>query len=51
MFSAKQGDDKMVVTLNKKEKIEQPPSLAATAQILFGNPTPQYLNAITIATN
>ncbi len=33
------------------KKYGKPPSLAATAQILFGNPMQQYLNAVTIATN
>jgi hypothetical protein len=45
-------DDKMVITSNKTNKREQPPgTMAATARKLFGNPMPQYLNAITIATN
>jgi hypothetical protein len=45
-------DDKMVVILNKTHKSEQPSAtMAATACNLFGNSMPQYLNAITIATN
>jgi hypothetical protein len=45
-------DNKTVVTSNKTHKREQPPAtMAATAHNLFGNPMPQYLNAITIATN
>ncbi len=42
----------MVVISNKTNKREQPPAtMAATARKLFGNPMPQYLNAITITTN
>jgi hypothetical protein len=38
--------------LRKSHKKEQPPAtMAAIACNLFGNPMPQYLNAITIATN
>jgi hypothetical protein len=45
-------DDKTVDTSNKTHKREQPPAtMAATACKLFGNPMPQYLNDITIATN
>jgi hypothetical protein len=45
-------DDKTVVTSNKTNKREQPPAtMATTAHKLFGNPMPQYLNAITITTN
>jgi hypothetical protein len=45
-------DHKMVVTSNKTNKREQPPAtMAKTACKLLGNPMPQYLNAITIATN
>ena len=48
-LAIERDDDKTVVTSNKK--YGKPPSLAATARILFGNPTQQYLNAVTIATN
>jgi hypothetical protein len=45
-------DDKTIITSNKTHKREQPPAtMATTARNLFGNPMPQYLNAITIATN
>jgi hypothetical protein len=52
MVTPEYDDDKMVITSNKNHKREQPPAtMAATAHKLFGNPMPQYLNAITIATN
>jgi hypothetical protein len=35
----------------KPIKKQPPATMAATAQKLFGNPMPQYLNTITIATN
>jgi hypothetical protein len=52
MVTPEYDDNKTVVTSNKTHKREQPPAtMAATACKLFGNPMPQYLNAITIATN
>jgi hypothetical protein len=51
MVTPEYDDDKTVVTSNTTHKREQPPAMmAATARKLFGNPMPQYLNAITIAT-
>jgi hypothetical protein len=40
----------LAISSKQKEPL-QPTSLAALARILYGNPKPQYLNAITIATN
>jgi hypothetical protein len=52
MVTPEYDDNKTVVTSNKHHKREQPPAtMAATARNLFGNPMPQYLNAITITTN
>jgi hypothetical protein len=52
MVTPEYDDDKTVITSNKTHKKEQPPAImAATARKLFVNPNPQYLNAITIATN
>ena len=48
-------DDITVVMSNAKTKRVEPqsppPSLAATASKMFGKPSPQYLNALKIATN
>jgi hypothetical protein len=49
-------DDVTVVRLNSATRSSQkeppkPASLAALARISYGNPKPQYLNAITITTN
>jgi hypothetical protein len=52
MVTPEYDDNKTVITWNKNHKREQPPAtMAATAHGLFGNPMPQYFNAITIATN
>ena len=52
MVTPEYDDDITVVTSNRTNKREQPPAtMATTAHKLFGNPMPQYLNAITIATN
>jgi hypothetical protein len=52
MVNPEYDDDKMIITSNKTHKREQPPAtMATTAHKLFGNPMPQYLNAITIAAN
>jgi hypothetical protein len=40
-----------LATKSSQKEQSQPTSLAALANILYGNPKPQYLNAITIATN
>jgi hypothetical protein len=51
MLSVKYNDVIMIVTSNKQHENEQPSPMAAKARLVFGNPMPQYLNAITIATN
>ncbi len=52
MVTPEYDDNKTIITSNKTHKREQPPAtMAATARKLFGNPMPQHLNAITIATN
>jgi hypothetical protein len=51
MVTPEYDDDKTIVTLNKNHKREQPPATMAATVALFGNPMPQYLNAIIIATN
>jgi hypothetical protein len=40
-----------LATRSRQNTQQQPKLLAALARTLYGNPKPQYLNAITIATN
>jgi hypothetical protein len=40
-----------IVRSNRTKHLNAPTSMAVTAWALFGNPLPQYLNALTIATN
>jgi hypothetical protein len=45
-------DNKVTANLSKRSPCKtNRPSLAATAHAIFGNPMPQYLNALTIAAN
>ncbi len=40
-----------LATKSRKKTQQQTETLAALARTMYGNPKPQYLNAITIATN
>ncbi len=56
VVTAADDDDETVVmsnlaTRSRKQSQQQPETLAALARTMYGNPKPQYLNAITIATN
>jgi hypothetical protein len=56
VINATDNDNVTIVTSNlatksSQKEQSQPTSLAALAKILYGNPKPQYLNAITIAMN
>ncbi len=56
VINATDDDDVMIVTSNSATKSSQkeqsqPTSLMALTKKNYGNPKPQYLNAITIATN
>jgi hypothetical protein len=56
VVTAADNDDNTVVmsnlaTRSHKKPQQQPETLAALARTMYGNPKPQYLNAITIATN
>ncbi len=46
------NDDKVTAIISNRSPCKtNQPSLAATARAIFGNPMPQYLNALTIAAN
>jgi hypothetical protein len=53
--SSKDDDDVTIITLNRMHHWPTPqqvqPLIAMAARTLFGSPMPQYLNALTIATN